>query len=291
MPIRSMTGFGLAENSSISGTYRVEIRGVNNRFLELQIRLPKFAANLESRVKKEISSSISRGSVAVLISCDRDDGETKLTWDKQSVDSYMQIFEEINDNYKLNSKATLSDLLHFSDFIKSETGSFDEETLWKHLKPALTDAIAAFQEARKIEGAFIIQDLKKNLEDIANSLQQVEKRAPVRIQEYAKNLGERIQKLIDNPPDPQRIQTEIALFADRLDISEECTRLRAHLSKFRDDFELDEPVGKRLGFLLQEMNREANTIGSKANDTEISHHSVSLKENIEKIREQIQNIE
>ncbi len=291
MTIRSMTGFGLAENVSPSGTYRVEIRGVNNRFLEIQIRLPKFAANLESRVKKEISSIISRGSVTVFISCDRDEGETKLTWDKQSVDSYMQIFDEINNSYKLDSKITLSDLLNFSDFIKSETGSFDEEMLWKHLKPALTEAIAAFQDAREVEGAFIIKDLKKILEEITKSLQQVERRAPVRIQEYAKNLGERIQKLIDNPPDPQRIQTEIALFADRLDISEECTRLRAHLAKFSDDFELNEPVGKRLGFLLQEMNREANTIGSKANDTEISHHSVSLKENIEKIREQIQNIE
>ena len=291
MSIRSMTGFGLAEGTSPSGTYRVEIRGVNNRFLELQLRLPKFAANLESRVKKEISSIISRGSVTVLISCDREEGDSKLAWDKKSVDSYMQIFNEINKSYKLDSKITLSDLLHFSDFIKSETGAFDEDVLWKHLKPVLLESVAAFQKARETEGAFIIKDLKKILKEITKSLVQIEKRAPVRILEYSKVLGERIQKLIDNPPDPQRLQTEIAIFADRLDISEECTRLRAHLAKFSEDFELDEPVGKRMGFLLQEMNREANTIGSKANDTEISHLSVSLKENVEKIREQIQNIE
>jgi uncharacterized protein (TIGR00255 family) len=291
MSIRSMTGFGLAEGASPSGTYRVEIRGVNNRFLELQLRLPKFAANLESWVKKEISSIISRGSVTVLISCDREEGDSKLAWDKKSVDSYMQIFNEINKSYKLDSKITLSDLLHFSDFIKSETGAFDEDVLWKHLKPVLVESVAAFQKARETEGAFIIKDLKKILKEITKSLIQIEKRAPVRIVEYAKVLGDRIQKLIDNPPDPQRLQTEIAIFADRLDISEECTRLRAHLAKFSEDFELDEPVGKRMGFLLQEMNREANTIGSKANDTEISHQSVKLKENVEKIREQIQNIE
>lgn len=291
MPIRSMTGFGLAEGASPSGTYRVEIRGVNNRFLELQIRQPKFASNLESRIKKEISSIISRGSITVLISCDREEEDTQLTWDKKSVDSYIRIFNEINDSYKLGTKPSLSDLLHFSDFIKSETANYDEDMLWKHLKPVLMESIEAFQKARETEGAFIIKELKKILKDITKSLQQIEKRAPARIQEYSKNLGDRIQKLIANPPDPLRITTEIALFADRLDISEECTRLRAHLAKFSEDFELDEPVGKRMGFLLQEMNREANTIGSKANDTEISHLSVKLKENIEKIREQIQNIE
>jgi uncharacterized protein (TIGR00255 family) len=286
-----MTGFGLAEKQAASGTYRVEIRGVNNRFLELQLRQPKFTANLESRIKKEINSIISRGSITVLISCDREEEERKITWDKKVVDGYMQIFNEITSEYKLSGTATLSDLLNFSDFIKSENTEFDEEMLWKHLKPALTDAIEAFQKSRETEAAFIVKELKKILKDITKNLVQVEKRAPVRIQEYAKNLGEKIQKLIANPPDPQRIATEIALFADKLDISEECTRLRAHLQKFSEDFELDEPVGKRMGFLLQEMNREANTIGSKANDTEIAHLSVKLKESIEKIREQIQNIE
>lgn len=286
-----MTGFGLAEGASPSGTYRVEIRGVNNRFLELQIRLPKFAANLEARVKKEISSVISRGSVTVLISCDREDTESKLSWDKKTVDGYMKIFGEIQKAYKLEGKVTLNDLLNFSDFIKSESDAFDEEVLWKHLKPVLAESIEAFQKARETEAAMLVKDLKKLLKDITKSLQLVEKRAPVRIQEYAKVLTEKVQKLIDNPPDPLRMQTEIALFADRLDITEECTRLRAHIEKFSADFELDEPVGKRMGFLLQEMNREANTIGSKANDTEISHQSVKLKENIERIREQIQNIE
>lgn len=291
MAIRSMTGFGLAEGSTQSGTYRIEIRGVNNRFLEIQVRQPKFTANLESRVKKEITSIISRGSISIFISCDKEQAETQLTWDKTSVDNYMRIFREIQNTYKIKEKISLSDLLNFSDFIKTENTTYDEDALWSHIQPVLNNAITAFESTRTTEGAFIINELEKIIQEIERTLEQVEKRAPERVSEYAKSLGERVQKLIENPPDPLRMATEIALFADRLDISEECTRLRAHIAKFYQDIKLDEPVGKRLGFLLQEMNREANTIGSKANDTEISHLSVKLKELIEKIREQIQNIE
>lgn len=291
MAIRSMTGFGLAEALTPSGTYRVEIRGVNNRFMETQVRLPKFTANLESRIKKEITSIISRGSISVFISCDKEQAQTRLTWDKTSVDNYMQIFEEIQKTYNLQARTSLSDLLNFSDFIKAENVSYDEEILWGHLQPVLNEAIKLFQDTRTTEGSFIINELKKIIEEITRTLEQVEKRAPERVVEYAKVLRERVQKLIENPPDPLRMTTEIALMAERLDISEECTRLRAHISKFYQDIEQDKPVGKRLSFLLQEMNREANTIGSKANDTEISHLSVKLKELIEKIREQIQNIE
>ncbi|NLW33346.1 MAG: YicC family protein [Fibrobacter sp.] len=291
MSIRSMTGFGLAESLTQSGTYRVEIRGVNNRFLEIGVRQPKFAANLEQRIKKELSSVVSRGTVSVIITCDREEEGVRLTWEKPSVDNYMQIFKEISGTYNLDGAVTLSDLLHFSDFIKTENVDYDEEVLWEHLKPILGQAIEAFQQSRETEGEFIANDLEKINQQISLTVDQIEKRAPERIKEYASALEERVKKLIANPPDPLRMETEIALFADKLDISEECTRLRAHIAKFYDDLKKSEPVGKRMGFLLQEMNREANTIGSKANDMEISHLSVKLKENIEKIREQIQNIE
>lgn len=291
MSIRSMTGFGLAESLTPSGTYRVEIRGVNNRFLEIGVRQPKFAANLEQRIKKELSSVVSRGTVSVIITCDREEEGVRLTWEKPSVDNYMQIFKEISGTYNLDGAVTLSDLLHFSDFIKTENVDYDEEVLWEHLKPILGQAIEAFQQSRETEGEFIANDLEKINQQISLTVDQIEKRAPERIKEYASALEERVKKLIANPPDPLRMETEIALFADKLDISEECTRLRAHIAKFYDDLKKSEPVGKRMGFLLQEMNREANTIGSKANDMEISHLSVKLKENIEKIREQIQNIE
>lgn len=291
MPIKSMTGFGLAEMTTPSGLYRVEIRGVNNRFSEIQIRLPRFAANLEQRIKKEVSSTVSRGSITVLISCDREETVSKLTWDKQSVQSYVTIFNEIKESFSIQESLSLSHLLNFSDFIKTEAAEFDEEMLWAHIAPVVQNALKEFQNARNNEGAYMVKDMAKTLDEISSTLSVIEKRAPERINEYAAALKERVEKLIANPPDPLRMTTEIALMADRLDISEECTRLSAHIEKFRQDFSANEPVGKRIGFLLQEMNREANTIGSKANDTEISHLSVKLKENIEKIRELIQNIE
>ena len=292
MPIRSMTGFGLAESASPSGTYRVEIRGVNNRYQDVQIRLPKFAMNLEARVKKELASIISRGSISVFVNCDRGEVDSvRLTWDKSAVDNYLRILGEVRDQYKLSGDIRLSDLLRFSDFIKSESVTHSDDALWKHMRPAVTAAVKAFQESRETEGAQLVKELKKILKEIVKTLQQIEKRAPMRVKEYGAALSARIEKLIASQPDPQRIAAEVALMAERLDITEEITRLRAHIEKFSADFSGDEPVGKRMGFLLQEMNREANTIGSKANDTEIAHHAVFLKESIEKIREQIQNIE
>jgi uncharacterized protein (TIGR00255 family) len=286
-----MTGFGAAEGGTTSGSYRVEIRGVNNRFLEMQVRQPKFLANLERNVRKVISGAISRGSVQVNIFCDRENEAVKVTWDKPVVDGYITIFREIGETYGLQGGITLGDLLNFNDVVKTENTVYNEEELWGHLGPVLEEAITAFQKSREAEGAFIVADLKKILDDISATLVEVEKKAPSRIETYAKVLQERVQKLIADPPDPQRMTTEIALCADRLDISEECLRLRAHITRFGEDFTADGPVGKRMGFLLQEMNRESNTIGSKANDTDISHLSVALKEKIEQIREQIQNIE
>jgi uncharacterized protein (TIGR00255 family) len=286
-----MTGFGLAENSAPSGTYRVELRAVNNRYQEIQIRQPKFTANLEPRIKKEIASVICRGSINVLITCDREAENGRLSWDKPVVDNYVRVLTEVKESYNLGGEIRLNDLLRFGDFIKSESVNYSDDTLWKHLRPSLCGAIKAFQESREAEGAALVKELKKILKEITKTLQQIEKRAPERVAEYSASLTGRVEKLLANPPEPQRIATEIALMAERLDISEEITRLRAHIEKFSENFELDEQVGKRMGFLLQEMNREANTIGSKANDTKIAHWAVSLKENIEKIREQIQNIE
>jgi uncharacterized protein (TIGR00255 family) len=204
----------------------------------------------------------------------------------------MRIFNEIKKVYKLSGDVTVPDLLRFGDFIKSESEIHNDETLWKHLRPVLAAAIKSFQESREAEGAQLVKELKKILNDISKTLRLIEKRAPLRVKEYGAALSARIEKMLDgNLPDPQRIAAEVAIMAERLDITEEIVRLKAHIEKFSADFEADEPVGKRMGFLLQEMNREANTIGSKANDTEIAHLSVSLKENIEKIREQIQNIE
>jgi len=286
-----MTGFGLAEGPTASGTYRVEIRSVNNRFLEIQVRQPRFVVSLEQRLRKELSAAVSRGSIQVIIACDREDESVKLSYDEHLVANYMTIFKEINSKFSLSGDISISDLLKNNDIIKTENVTFNEEEIWEHFKPVLGEALASFQHSRETEGAFIIKELRQMLDEITATLTAIEARASMRVTEYAEALRERVKKLIEDPPDPQRMTTEIALCADRLDISEECTRLRAHIARFNDDFNASGPIGKRMGFLLQEMNREANTIGSKANDTEISHLSVALKEYIEKIREQIQNIE
>jgi uncharacterized protein (TIGR00255 family) len=286
-----MTGFGQAEARTSSGVFRMEIRAVNNRYLDIQMRQPRSFANLEPKVKKDITDAISRGSISVFITWDREEGEARLTWDGKAVDDYIRIFREIKKKYKLAGEVSISDLLHFSDFIKSEASLFEEKTLWKHFRPVLSEALADLQKSREAEGDHIIRDLKKMLSDMAALLGKIEVRAPQRVAEYAEELKKRIDKLIKNPPDEQRLAMEIAIMADKMDISEECTRLRAHIGALMKDCDSDEPVGKRINFLLQEMNREANTIGSKANDTGISHLSITLKEIIEKMREQIQNIE
>jgi uncharacterized protein (TIGR00255 family) len=292
MPFRSMTGFGLAEDVTPSGTYHIEIRGVNNRFLEVQLRQPRFVNKLEQQVRKEIQAFITRGSLTVIITCDRDGEEgKKLSYDRPAVEGYVNVLREIKKRFKLEGNVTLKELLTFSDIIKADVDTFGDDVIWKHIKPVLSQALSAFQKTRETEAAFILKDLKIILKRVDKTLKQIEKRAPVRMAEYTVSLRERIKKLASVEPDQSRIAMEIAILSDRLDIAEECTRLRAHIAKFNQDFSSEEPTGKRLGFLLQEMGREANTIGSKANDTEISHLSVQLKEDIEKIREQIQNIE
>ena len=294
MPVQSMTGFGLAEAKTPSGTYHVEIRGVNNRFLDIQLRQPRYFANLEQKIKKAITETISRGSISVYISSDRETEDSELTWDKDAAQNYLRIFSDIKKTCKIQGDITLADLLRFSDLIKTKTVKYDDKTLWKHFAPVLDDAVAAYQKSRAAEGSLTIKDLKKNITAMQAILKQVELRAPQRIAEYSAELTRKIDKFLaqsQQQPDPQRLATEIAVMSDRLDIAEECMRLKAHITAFTKDFTSNEPVGKRMNFLVQEMNREANTIGSKANDTAISHFAVKLKEHIERIREQIQNIE
>jgi uncharacterized protein (TIGR00255 family) len=291
MPLRSMTGFGQAEKSTPSGIYRVEIRGVNNRYLEIQFRTPKTFSGLEQTAKKLITETLSRGSLTVTIAWDSEDGGTKLTWDRQKVTGYIKILKEVKKEFKLAGDIGLANLLTFSDFIKAKSVEHDEETLWHHIKPVIRKAIDKFQCSRETEAAAIVRQLRAMTAKIVTALDAVEKRAPVRVQAFRETFTKKIESLTGGVIEPQRLATEIAIMADRLDISEECTRLRAHIEKFTGDLDADDPAGKRMTFILQEMNREANTIGSKANDSEISHLSVTMKEIIEQMREQAQNME
>lgn len=291
MPLSSMTGFGQAEVSSPSGTYHVEIRGVNNRFLEIQTRIPRSFSNLEQKIKKLLSNKIARGSIAVNIFWNHEKQDGKLVWDKAAVNNYMSIFREIQKQYNLKGEISLSNLFSFSDFIRKKNAEFSDNTIWNQLKPALETAINTFLASRRKEAAYIVSDLKKMVKSILTSLDKIERRAPVRLKKYKVDIKKKIESLAGRNMDPSRLAIEIVLMADKQDIAEECTRLRAHIEKLKGDFNCSDTAGKRMGFILQEMNREANTIASKANDIKISHYSVALKENIEKIREQVLNIE
>ncbi len=293
MALRSMTGFGQAESVTPTGTYRVEIRAVNNRFLDVQLRLPKAFAALEQKVRQAVAEAASRGSVTVMVNHAGEEGGVRLTWDRQAVDSYVRIFREVIEEQKLSGEVTLSHLLQFSDLIKAETTELSEKDAWRDLRPVLTGALESFAVSRQGEGRHMERDLRAAVRGLNAALKKIERRAPVRLRTYTKELRERIRTVIDKTDvvDEARVATEVAIMADKLDIAEECARLRAHIHKFLETLDSDEPVGKHLGFLLQEMNRESNTICSKANDARISHWGVELKEHVERLREQIQNIE
>ncbi len=293
MALRSMTGFGMAEASGERGTYHVEIRAVNNRFLDVQMRLPRSMASLEQKAKLVVSTALSRGYVTVVVNHNGAASETRLSWDREAVDNYMRIFREVIGSCGLEGGVTLSDLMKFSDVIKAETVSVSDEEVWAEFEPVLAQALAAFQQSREVEGAHTEQDLRESLNQIASALESIEGRAPERLAAYQQQLRQRIEQLLGGMDgvDQGRLAMEVALMADKLDISEECCRMRGHLKAFGATLGGTDAAGKQLGFLLQEMNREANTICSKANDTQISHWGVSLKEQVERIREQLQNVE
>jgi uncharacterized protein (TIGR00255 family) len=286
-----MTGFGQAEITTPSGIYRVEISGVNNRFLNIQIRSPRIFSNIESNIRDYLSTKVNRGSVTVMVNWSRENKIDQLDWDQDTVSNYMHIFHEIRKKHNLKNDVTLSDLLNFNDIIQEQTIAYNEEILWKHLKKALVKASEEFTLLRQKEASFLISEIKKLLKTISRTLGLIENRAPIRLKKYKVELKNKIEQLAGKITDPTRLTIEISLMADKLDITEECTRLHAHIKKMSTDLNGSGPIGKRLGFILQEMNREANTISSKANDTKISFWSVDLKENIEKIREQVLNIE
>jgi len=289
-----MTGFGQAEATAASGvSYRVEIRGVNNRFLDVQARLPKSLAALEQKVKARVAAELSRGYITLTISGAGTGAEPRLTWDRVSVAAYMRIFREVIAEHGLEGGVSLRDLLQFSDFVKAETADVDGEEVWSGLEPVVAAALREFQAARAREGRTTEREVRAALKAMGAALKHIEARAPRRVREYGRALRERVRQLVEGTAgvDETRVATEVALMADRLDIAEECTRLRGHLEAFDATLGGDEAAGKRLGFLLQEMNREANTICSKANDADIGQRGIALKEHIERIREQLQNVE
>lgn len=293
--IRSMTGFGEAELETAAGVLRAEIRTVNHRFFSANIRTPSTLDRWEPRLKEWLKSHISRGHVNATYRFNGPEGEAgpTLALDLDRARNYLEIFHRLKDELELSGEVTLEMLTRQADLVmreQAETVDIDEAEL-KEVTDRASEAVLAMREA---EGKNLAADLEDRLRAIAEALTVIEERAPARLDAERDRLRRSVAELAaDVSLDEDRLAREIALIADRWDISEEIVRLHSHIDHFENMLahEASEPVGKRLSFLVQEMHREANTIGSKANDAEIEHRVVSIKNEIERLREQVENVE
>jgi len=292
--IISMTGFGRGEAADNGLSATVEIKSLNSRYLDLSIRLPQRLQDKELILKELVQKTISRGKLNINVHVtESDSGEPHIKVDEVKVKAYARILREVQEAAGIEGSLNVRNITGFGDvFITKED---DEEILaqkWTVALKALNAAIENLVAMRTQEGDQLKSDLTERIESIESNLKDIEKVSDGRVGEVRNKLRERIQQLFDDENfDKERLETEVAVIADKMDITEEIVRMRAHLKFFIEAIEQPEPAGRRLNFLTQEMNRELNTIGSKANDSEIAHHVVRSKETLEQIREQVQNVE
>jgi uncharacterized protein (TIGR00255 family) len=292
--IISMTGFGRGEATENGITATVEIKSLNSRYLDLSIRLPQRLQDKELILKELVQKTISRGKLNINVHVtESDSGEPHIKVDEVKVKAYARILREVQEAAGIEGGLNVRNITGFGDvFITQED---DEEILaekWAVALKALNSAVENLIAMRTQEGNQLKNDLIERIENIEANLKDIEKVTNGRVEEIRNKLRERIQQLFDDENfDKERLETEVAVIADKMDITEEIVRMRAHLKFFIEAIEQAEPAGRRLNFLTQEMNRELNTIGSKANDSEIAHHVVRSKETLEQIREQVQNVE
>lgn len=292
--IASMTGYGRGEVSSKGITASVEVRSVNSRFLEVSVKSPLSMSQRENDIKEIVRSRISRGKVSLLISLERPDAdEGVLKVNKAAAKAYYKLLNDLRGTLKLKEKVSLMHMLKFSEVFEPTEEGEEANEEWSVVEKALTKAMDEFGEMRKNEGKELMKDLRARINHLAERIDTIEKMSQQRIPEERARLQQRIQELLQDKVvvDTNRLELEIALLADKLDVTEECVRFRSHNTLFLDSLVNDDASGRKLNFLVQEMNREANTIGSKSGAAEITHIVVNVKEELEKIREQLQNIE
>ena len=288
-----MTGFGRADNKSGRFEITVEIRTLNNRYLDISLRLPKSLNSYEYLLKELTKKKILRGKITAVVnfkSLALDNVDFRLN--NETVNFYLQLLEKIKDQTGISDKITLDHLLQFKELIEPEDAVFEDEEVEKILKDVYTSALDNLDTMRKQESDNICEDIFSRLEKIKTTLHSISEKAKdspkIELEKLYNRLQERISK---NEVDRDRLELELAMIADRVDITEECIRMASHLDLFKNVLSAKNEVGKQLTFLLQEMHRETNTIGSKTSDISISHEMIQIKEEIEKIREQVQNLE
>lgn len=291
--IKSMTGYGRGEAVLHGRTITAELRSVNNRYLDCTVKLPRIYVFAEDAIKSKVQESISRGKVDVFISIGPSEGgDVNISLNRPIADGYYNALCALRDAYHLKDDISVSMLVRFQDIFLVEKTQEDLETVSADICEVLKLALNDFDAMRTREGQKMVQDVRSRAAAITTLTRKVEERSPAIVADYRTKLETRMNEVLQNTQiDESRILTEAALFADKVAVDEETVRLRSHLSQLEHMLSGHGPVGRKLDFLIQEFNREANTIGSKCNDIEIARYVVDIKGEIEKIREQIQNIE
>lgn len=292
--LKSMTGFGRAIYDNGKRSFTIELKSVNHRYLDLNVKLPRTLISLEEKIRKEISQKIKRGKVDVFITqnvYNDDDYDVKLN--KNLADSYCKCLMKIKESYDVKDDISVSLISKFPDVISIEQKEENFDEIWSAILIPLTEALNKLVDMREKEGSKLKEDIENKCDVIKKNVCFIEEKSAYVVEEYKIKLDERIKELLgeNKEIDESRIAMEVAIFADKACIDEEIVRLKSHIIQLKDTLKKDEPIGRKLDFIVQEMNREANTIASKSNNIDIVHSVLDIKNDIEKIREQIQNIE
>lgn len=291
--IKSMTGFGRSDQPSEERKLLVEIKSVNHRYCDINIRLPKKLLFLESKIRNLIKNYVDRGKIDVFITYEEYiNSNIGIKYNEKLAHDYMEVFKRMEDGFNLENDIRVSTLARFPEVIILEEQTTNEDDLWPDLEKAIEAATIELVEARKIEGQNLLNDLISKLDLMDEYVSIIEEKAPEIVEEHYRNLKAKVEELLgDTKVEESILATEVATFADKVSVDEEIVRLKSHISNMRETLESEEGIGRKLDFIAQEMNREANTILSKVNDLEVTNVAIDLKTEVEKVREQIQNIE
>lgn len=290
--ILSMTGFGKGESTHGAITASAEIRSVNSRYLEINLRLPQSLSIRENEIREMIRQKFGRGKVSAAVSTNDPKDEEGLTVNSESVARVLSMLKQLRKSAKISSPVRLEHLLAFKEMFRNDSNAGSENDQWEAVKSAVEAALTQLLDAKAAEGASLKLDLQRRIDGLNSEIEKINELAHVRTEEGKARLRQKVDELMKGKEiDPARVELEIVLLADKLDITEEVVRFKTHNDFFMKLLDGEDSNGRRLNFLLQEMNREANTMGAKAFDVEMSHLVVEMKEELERIREQVQNLE
>lgn len=290
--IKSMTGFGRGKYENEGRTYTVEIKSVNHKYTDINVRLPKFLNSMEDQIRKRIRNVISRGKIDVFVNFENYSNKgTSIKINKELAKDYLFQLKELAEETNIDFSVNIIDISKLPEVLKMEEDS-DEDLIGNELMIAVDSALENFIKMREIEGEKLIEDIEKRIYVIQDKVNEIAKYSSTLVEEYIEKLKLRVNELLaPGTVDENRLMQEIVIFSDKSSIEEELTRLKSHISQFLDLIKQSSPIGKKIDFLIQEINREVNTIGSKANCLEITNRVIEIKTEVENIREQIQNIE